>query len=179
MGGTTGSGIAMRPSATAETRAVPWYAQGILAGFFGAGVIAVFFLVFDLVAGRPLWTPQALGSALFLGEWPDPSAPIAWVLVLGYTAIHFGFFHAFGVMAAFEVLTAKRMRSAWVAGVVTALALFLVFEISFLALAGLIEPRLLDELGTGRVAVANALAAIAMSAYLLFWRKHYGGPAEA
>lgn len=145
----------------------------------GAGVIALFFLAIDWAAGHPLYTPQFLGSALFLGQRAAPDGPILPALVLGYTAVHFFFFHAFGVMAAFEILTARRLPAhPWQAGAAAAVALFAAFEISFLALAALMEPRLLDELGAGRVAVANALAALAMSAYLVLWRKAYGGPAE-
>src|SRR5690606_1075247 len=66
----------------------PWVAHGLLAGVVGAAAIALFFLALDVAAGRPLWTPNALGSALFLGVAPPPDAPISAALVGGYTVIH-------------------------------------------------------------------------------------------
>ena len=71
-----------------ESSALPWVSSGIEAGVAGAAVVAVFFLVVDWLAGRPLWTPHALGSALFLGARPDPAAAPETLMILAYTAVH-------------------------------------------------------------------------------------------
>ena len=42
--------------------------EGIVAGLIGAAVVALWFFVFDILRGRPFFTPGALGSALFLGS---------------------------------------------------------------------------------------------------------------
>src|SRR5262245_42380066 len=77
-----------------------WSAAGWISGFLGAFVIAGFFFVVDLIAGRPLWTPTALGAALFLGERLAPDAQPQLVLVAGYTAVHLLVFAGVGLIAA-------------------------------------------------------------------------------
>ena len=38
--------------------------EGLIAGFLGATAVAVWFFVVDLIGGRPLFTPNALGVGL-------------------------------------------------------------------------------------------------------------------
>jgi hypothetical protein len=68
-----------------DAEAVPWVATGLVAGLLGASVVALFFLVVDLLAGRPLWTPTVLAAALFRGEPPSPSAPPEALMVLAFS----------------------------------------------------------------------------------------------
>ena len=44
------------------------YQEGIIAGTLGAATIALWFLVLDILAGHPLYTPNVLGIALFKGR---------------------------------------------------------------------------------------------------------------
>ena len=57
--------------AAPEAEAKPWMGEGILAGVTGAAVVAAFFGVIDLAAGRPLWTPDESRDA----DPPGPPAP--------------------------------------------------------------------------------------------------------
>ena len=41
--------------------------EGLIAGAAGAAAVAFWFLVLDLIEGRILFTPGALGSVFFLG----------------------------------------------------------------------------------------------------------------
>jgi hypothetical protein len=148
-----------------ETRVLPWVASGVEAGLLGAAVVALFFLGVDLLAGRPLWTPHALGSALFLARLPEPGA-VSPVLVLAYTAIHGTVFIGFGVPAAFQVLTRAPASTSGGALALLGLLLFVGFEAVFLAMAQLFVPGLLGLLGFGRVALANAAAAACMALFL-------------
>jgi hypothetical protein len=145
---------------------VPWVAYGLTAGAAGASCVALFFLLVDTVMGRPFWTPHVLGAALFLGETPSLYTAPDLLLVLAYTAVHFAVFIGLGTPAAFWVLA--RLPSARGRGrpVLLALALFTAFEVVFLSLAALFAPELTGMLTLGRVASANALAAVAMSATL-------------
>ncbi|MDX1650150.1 MAG: hypothetical protein R3263_09880 [Myxococcota bacterium] len=145
--------------------AVPWVASGLLGGALGAATVAVFFLIVDLVAGRPLWTPTTLGSALFRGEMLPASAPAEPVLVLGYTAVHGLVFVGFGLIAAFLLMNGER-RIAGGRAVALAGALFAAFEITFVIFAIVFDRQLMQELGAGRVALANALAAVVMTVFL-------------
>ena len=153
-------------AAEAEAESLPWVREGIAAGLLGASLIALFFLVVDLLAGRPLWTPFALGAALFRGALPPPGDPIEPMLVLAYTALHGTIFIGFGVPAAFQMLARARAAGGRLRTGLLGVVLFAGFEAVFLALGELFAPGLTGMLGAGRVALANALAAAAMAAYL-------------
>jgi hypothetical protein len=161
-----------QPSDTAgadvSVNAEPWVVNGIAAGVLGALVIAVFFFVVDLFQGRPLWTPAALGSAVFLGQVLGPEEPIRLALVLGYTAIHGLAFVGFGLMASFTLMGA-RDRLGPVPGLLLAAVFFAAFEVFFLTLTLLVAPDLMSRFGLGDVATANLLSAGAMAGFLI-WR---------
>jgi hypothetical protein len=166
------SGSAARPAPprplpeNANVEALPWVADGIAAGLIGASLVAIFFLVFDLLAGEPLRTPFALGAALFRGELPPAGTPVDPMLVLAYTALHGTVFIGFGVPAAFQMLARARAARGPLRAALLAVGLFAGFEVVFLSLGELFVPGLTGMLGAGRVAVANALAAAAMAAFL-------------
>ena len=65
--------------------------EGIAAGIVGAAVVALWFLILDLLSGRPLYTPTVLGTALFRGgrglAAPE-TLPISTEMVLMYTWVH-------------------------------------------------------------------------------------------
>jgi hypothetical protein len=158
-----------RPAAGAapsETEALPWVANGLAAGVLGASVVALFFGVLDLLAGRPFWTPSLLGTALFRGELPPAGAPPDGLLVLAYTAVHVVVFIGFAVPAAFWALAHLPSARGPGRSSLLALAFFLGFELVFVSLAELFAPGLTGMLGAGRVAAANGLAAIAMASFL-------------
>ena len=50
--------------------------EGLIAGFLGATAVAVWFFVVDLIGGRPLFTPNALGEGLLsiFGRSPETRA---------------------------------------------------------------------------------------------------------
>jgi len=166
------SGSAARPAPPrplpedANVEALPWVADGIAAGVIGASLVALFFLAFDLLAGEPLRTPFALGAALFRGELPPAGAPVDPMLVLAYTALHGTVFIGFGVPAAFQMLVRAQWGGVPLRAGLLGLALFAGFEVVFLSLGELFVPGLTGTLGAGRVALANALAAAAMAAFL-------------
>jgi hypothetical protein len=155
-------------SADPDVEATPWIGEGILAGVTGAAVIAAFFAVLDLAAGRPLWTPHALGAALFLGEPAAAGAPISPALVGGYTVIHGWVFVAIGLLASFLLMGARPPGGGQGARVlVLAGALFLAFGVVFAAFAALLALRDQPPHGFGRILAANAVAALAMAALLV------------
>lgn len=138
-------------------------AHGVTSGVLGAAVVALIFLVRDLVAGQPLWTPHALGSALFLREAPAASPSV--VLVLGYTAAHGAVFVALGLLAATLVPMAPRVGIA-TRGALTGLGLFALLEVTFALFTVLFAPDT-ASLQPRWVAGVNLVAAVAMAAYLV------------
>src|SRR5215467_7497096 len=81
--------------------------EGLGVGLAGAAAVAVWFLVFDLIAGVPFRTPALLGAVLFHGLRDPSELAITARLVGAYTIVHCGLFVLFRNhrRAAGEVLT--------------------------------------------------------------------------
>lgn len=145
----------------------PLLYDGIIAGFIGAMVIAVWFLLLDSLAGRPFATPATLGRALIgvFGPVPPTDGPATFVIV--YTAFHFAAFMFVGLAASLVVFLARREPSVLLAFVI----LFVATEVGIYALVGALDAG--SALGRGawtRILGGNLLAATAMGIY--FWRTH-------
>lgn len=145
----------------------PYVREGIQAGVIGASIVAVFFLLVDLVANRPLATPNALGAALFLGEPVDLSRALSAPLILGYTAAHGTVFIGFASVAATLLLGSPRLELRLPALLVIGFGLFAALAVFFFALTLVTDLSAWGALGAVRVSVANALAAAGMTASLV------------
>ena len=55
-------------TSTAEPDAMPYLGAALPVGIVGAAAVAVFMLVLDSLAGRPLATPSALGATILFGS---------------------------------------------------------------------------------------------------------------
>jgi len=142
--------------------------DGFFTGVIGAGIVALWYLVLDLLGGRPFYTPSLLGSVLFKGVTDLSTVQVEPQLVAWYTAVHFLAFLAFGLVASWLATQFDRFPSVWVA----ILFLFVTFESAFFIAAFAVGRNLLGTLGLWTVAVANLLAAAGMALYLL--RRHPG-----
>jgi hypothetical protein len=140
--------------------------EGVLVGLIGAGSVGAWFFLVDLVAGKPLFTPAVLGSAVFSGLRDPATVTIALQPVLAYTAIHLLAFIVIGLIVATILAEARRTPPVyWLL-----IELFVVFEFGFLAAVGFFFTPLLAALAWINVAVGNLIAAGAMGYYL--WRRH-------
>lgn len=149
-----------------ETPGLPYLRHGFLAGALGAGTVALFFLVVDLISGRPLATPSALGATLFLAEPFDLGRTPSAALVAGYTAIHSAIFVALASITAALLLGAPRPAGSVPGRRAAALAtvFFVGSTAVFFGFTALWEmPEIWSELGAWRVLAANAVAAFAMA----------------
>jgi hypothetical protein len=147
------------------------YQEGIAAGTLGAVTIAVWFLVLDLLKGRPLFTPTVLGTALFkgMGELPTrASFTVSVDIVVGFTFVHWLVFAAVGCIASRLLGLAERNANIGF-GI---LLLFVVFEFGFIGGTTVFARPVLQALAwpPATVLIGNLLAAIAMGLY--FWRRH-------
>lgn len=139
--------------------------EGVVTGLLGAGGVAAWFLGVDTLAGKPLFTPDALGALLF-GEAPGAEA-IRPGLVLGYTLFHCLAFLAVGLLAAWSTHLAERQP------VVLALFLvvFAVFELAFYGATAVLDTTgVLAGLAWWQIAAGNLVAVLLMGGYL--WRRH-------
>jgi hypothetical protein len=165
----------MSTNAGRATRTVTWrdtlgethvVREGIVSGLIGAAVVAVWFLVFDLVRGQPLFTPGAMGSAIFLGADDLASVQVNALTVGGYTVIHVVAFMAVGFLAAAIVAAAEKTPPL----LIGAGLFFVAFEAFFIAALTVLAEFMLGALAWWTIALGNLLAAVAMGFYL--WRRH-------
>ncbi len=140
--------------------------NGFVVGAIGASAVAVWFLVVDLVGGRPFATPALLGSAVFWGVRDPTDVQITYAAVVGYTMLHAVAFFAVGVIAAAFACMVERFPSTLFLIVV----FFAVFEFGFYVLVALMAQPLLGALAWWSVALGNLIAAGGMGYYL--WQAH-------
>jgi hypothetical protein len=140
--------------------------EGIVVGLIGAGCLAAWFLIVDIIAGRPFFTPAVLGSVIFFGLDDPETVVIGVKTVAAYTAFHVVAFLIVGVIASTLVANAKRSPNAiWLF-----IEFFIVFQIGFYAAQALVFTPLLAALAWINVILGNVIAAVAMGYYM--WRAH-------
>jgi hypothetical protein len=141
--------------------------EGAFTGLLGGSAVSLWFLVVDLIAGTPLFTPSTLGAALF-GFQPIPTG-WGWVMLLvaGYTVFHYAAFVLVGVGAALLLLLAEREPAL----LVLLFLLFEVLEVGFYGLVAILhETRLLRGLAWYQIAGGNLVASGVMGSHL--WHAH-------
>jgi hypothetical protein len=138
--------------------------DGALAGFLGAVVVAVWFLVVDVSRGQPFATPALLAAVLLHGA-PGPIASFSTMrLVLEYSAFHFANFVIFGWFVAWLLEVAERQPT-FLWGI---LVLLFWFEVFFLSFLGIVSDFALKALIWWRILGANVLAIAVMMAFFAF-----------
>ena len=143
--------------------------EGVIAGTIGAATIALWFLILDLIQGRPLYTPTVLGTVLFTGKESLPATggvPISVDVVVQFTFVHWLVFAAVGGLAAWLLGFAERNANLGF-GI---LLLFVLLECGFLAGAMVFARPILQALAWPAVLLGNVLATLTMGSY--FWRQH-------
>lgn len=147
------------------------FQEGIIAGVIGAVTIALWFLILDLAAGRPLYTPTVLGAALFQhgGELASSgNLAVSLGLVLKYSLVHWFAFTIMGWVAA-GFLKLGETEASLGFGILLMFVLFAVFEFGFrIAGVALFDLQVHQALTWQKVLVGNLLAAAAMGIYLLY-----------
>ncbi len=146
------------------------FRDGIVAGLVGAGMVAIWFLAFDLIAGRPFHTPALLGATVFQGLRDPRALEITPGLVVGYTLVHILAFTAFGILCGALIATAERETGLLLASV----ALLACFQLFLLGLAGLAARLLLGAILWWEIFIANLLASGAMLTYFFTGHRALG-----
>jgi hypothetical protein len=140
--------------------------EGTWIGLIGAGVVALWFLLRDILAGHPLRTPSILGQVLLMGKSAPDVDKLDFAGIILYTAAHVFVFLLLGIAVAHLVRWSVKNHFVRYA----LLQVFLAFELFFCVVLLVFreETRALFPLSS--VLIANTLAAIAIGAYL--WRHH-------
>lgn len=141
--------------------------DGLFTGAIGALTVALWFLILDLSAGRPLFTPALLGTVLLHGGAAAADGVLVAPLeVAAYTAFHFLVFLAVGTVFSWLMTLFERFP---IVGFVL-LVLFVSLQLGFFVLDVALGAQLLGQLRAWPVVVANVLAAGSMSLFL--WKRH-------
>jgi hypothetical protein len=138
--------------------------EGMMAGGIGAMTVAVWFLIVDVIAGRPFFTPSTLGAGVVSILAGAPLSPLANVVI--YTVFHFAAFFAIGILLSWVVHRAESEPHV----LVIFLLLFIIFELGFYGIVAVLAESGLKSLAWYQIAAGNILAAISMGWYL--WRQH-------
>jgi hypothetical protein len=138
--------------------------DGVTAGLLGAAGVALWFLVVDMIAGHPFFTPDFLGRAVFgvLGRGIENHGMT--FFVVAYTVLHVAVFIAVGCIAS-TLITASRKAPQYTAGLAL---LFAVFEVGFYFFALMLSSaNVLGAFAWYQVGAANLVASGLMGGYLL------------
>src|SRR5438034_720904 len=136
--------------------------EGFIAGLIGGGVVALWFLIVDIIAGRPFFTPAMLGSAVFWGVHDPALVVIEYSRIIGYTMIHVSAFIIVGTIAAVLAAEVEVAPATFYLVVV----FFAIFEFGFYVTVAVLAQPLLGALAWWNVAIGNAIAAYGMGYYL-------------
>ena len=140
--------------------------EGVFLGVLGATGVAAWFLIVDLIAGDPFFTPRVLGEAVKSIVAPESLAPPA-VIVALYTVFHYATFIIAGIILIALIHSSARHVSI-LAGVVM---LFVALEVLFYGFVLMLQVATpLEALSWYQVGAANLVAAALMGRYL--WMKH-------
>ncbi len=131
--------------------------EGATTGLVGAAAVAIWFLVLDIFALRPFFTPAALGSALFLGAASPGEVQVTIGLVAGYTVFHVGAFVAVGSVLVWMSDRVERMPGLWMLAFMS----LIIMEVGFLGAAALLGTWVLGALGGWLAVVTGNLLSVA------------------
>lgn len=137
--------------------------ESFIAGAIGGTVVAVWFLILDLIAGHPLATPNVLAQVIILGRDNPVVSPISWPAVLAYTTLHGTVFLVFGMVVTWLVFKADQSDLA----IFALFMLFVVFEAFFYGLVTALWFGTSTLFPAWKILAANALAAVGMAGYLI------------
>jgi hypothetical protein len=140
--------------------------EGMTAGLLGAGAVAVWFLILDILKGKPLITPSILGEVVLLRNASPSLDVVNMRAVIGYTALHLAVFIILGIIVARLVSLSERY-GIWRFAL---LMLFVVFEVWFYWLVQLGFTATSGLFPLWSVLGANTLAAAVMGWWL--YRRH-------
>jgi hypothetical protein len=157
------------PAKTSELPGILWTTteNGVLAGIIGATVVAIWFLILDLLTrGVPFFTPSLLGSMIFGGLATEQIKGLNGAAIFAYTGLHGVLFLIAGIALSWMFVQFERNPQA---GLVL-LLLFVTFETILWGLGVSMIPALAGVVGTWAILVANVASAAAMFAFL--FRRH-------
>lgn len=140
--------------------------EGAAVGLLGGFTVAVWYLILDLIAGRPLHTPSVLGQVILFGRMSPQTGGVVPSAVLGYTILHLAVFIGLGLLITKLVYLAVNHPVFMFAG----LMLFVVFEVFFSFFTYIFFTATRGLFPWVTTLTANSLAAAVMTFYI--WKRN-------
>ncbi len=137
-------------------------------GAIGGSVVALFFLVIDLLNGQPFFTPSLMGTVLFTGVAAESVTSVQLDMVTYYTLVHF---LTFGILGAVVSIAVHEVELHAQRPYLMLTALLVAFEIGFFLMASIFMHGVITVVGVVPITIANVLAAGAMGGFLLVTHK--------
>jgi hypothetical protein len=131
----------------------------------GGGLVALFFLVFDVFTrGDAFFTPSLMGSVLFDRLPAEAVHAVSMEAMVKFTLVHIAAFSLLGFALAWLTHQAE-LRSRHPALVIG--FVFVALEAGFWIGSSVLIPGVLDRIGVLPVAIANLLAAVGVGLFLV------------
>ncbi len=138
--------------------------ESLYVGVLGGSAVAIFFLVVDLLEGRPLFTPSLIGSVMFEGAHAQEVASVQLGAVFYFSLVHMA---AFTVLGGAMSLLVHEVELHSKHPIAVLLVLFATIEAAFFVAAPLAMPGVVATLGMIRIAAANLMAAATMTLFFV------------
>ncbi len=149
-----------------QSREHSTFREGLATGMLGAAIVAVWYAVWDLAAGRPFHTFNVLGRIFFQGDVNPGARALDAGAIAGFALLHVGIFILLGVGLTFLVHLASR-------NIALRMGVWMGLVVSFLFLTGLVymlSTSTGERLPLWQVLGGGILGITAMGWYL--WRRH-------
>jgi len=140
------------------------FLESLYAGVLGGSAVALFFLVTDLLDGRPFFTPSLIGSVMFHGVSATDVATVHLDAVAYFSIVHIAAFSALGAVTSWVVYEVELHARH---PIEVLLVLFAIIEVVFLSTASLAMPGVIARVGIVRIGIANLLAAGSMALFFV------------
>jgi hypothetical protein len=147
-----------------RSRWMTMFCEGVVAGTLSGGLVALWYLLCDSIAGRPFHTPALLSAIFFDGLRGHDIGGATLLPVLSFTALHFAAFIAFGVGTA-VVITAAESEPLLI---LCALMGYACYEVCFLAFVSFLDASALGTIGWWKIAAANAITLAMVFGYFQY-----------
>jgi hypothetical protein len=132
-------------------------------GVVGAATVAFWFFLVDIAAGRPFYTPAALGAALLLGVDRAGDVSVSPGIVGAYTVLHVLGFAVVGMALVWLAGRIEREPGFWLLSLMG----FIVLEAMFIGVAGSLSSWILGAIGWVALGMGNLVAMGAMGGWLI------------
>lgn len=154
------------PLGLGALRGHPLLTKGAVTGVIGASAVAFWFLIVDLVANAPFYTPAALGSAVLFGATTPAEVQVSVAVIAAYTMVHFAAFVVVGIALVWAAEKVEQTPGKWLIGLLT----FIVLEAIFLGTLGSLAEWVIGAMSWWAVGIGNIVAVLAMGWWV--WATH-------